>query len=231
MNAFQARLLSATSVQKEASSNAQVSLELETLRSRYTHIEEQNSDLKRENDQHQVHKLQLELELARLEQMAAGEGEDGVTIKVEHVATELNVSTTNIVTESTEDHAGSILRNTREANISKSNINAAREIYNVTMSGDTHMLQGKVLELSDEVKKMNEEREQLQKQIITLQEAAEDRSRRKVEFQLAVLAFSQLIIYDKDIFLAPSQNNKFQDLQSQGMSRREKILRKLLCLS
>ncbi|TFK17225.1 hypothetical protein FA15DRAFT_711022 [Coprinopsis marcescibilis] len=162
MNAFQARLrlLSATSVQKEASIDVQISPE---LRSRYTQLEEENSNPRK-----------------RLEQMAAGE--DYVTIQVEHGATELNVSTTNLATKSTEGHAGSILRNAREVNISKSNINAAREIYNVTISGDTHLLQGKIFELSDEVKKMNDEREQFQRQIATLQEAAEDRSRRKVEF-------------------------------------------------
>ncbi|TFK29072.1 hypothetical protein FA15DRAFT_424679 [Coprinopsis marcescibilis] len=140
---------------------------------------------------------------------------DSVTVQVESVATEFsNGSTTNPAAESSsaEHQPVSMLPNTREANLNHCNVSAAKEIYHVTMNGDTRLLQGSIDELFAEMKIFKNERDRLQEENRMLQEKAQDRVRRQ------------------GVFSAPYRDNRLQEQQPQVISRREKLLRKLLCL-
>ncbi|TFK29071.1 hypothetical protein FA15DRAFT_700353 [Coprinopsis marcescibilis] len=175
-----------------------VNLELKELRLRYELLESENLELINANEQHEEDREQLESELAVLKQLTAGG--NGAAIQVEHVATEINVSTTNTNAESSaDDQAISILANTQNPNISHSNFTAAREILNVTMSGDTPMMQGRIDELLAEMKNLKDERNRLQEENKALQEGAEA------------------------IFSESTQGNKLQEQQPQVMLRREKV--------
>ncbi|TFK19027.1 hypothetical protein FA15DRAFT_648858 [Coprinopsis marcescibilis] len=142
-------------------------------------------------------------------------GYRNMEIQVEHENIQIDISRASSLAPNTPEGGleGSILSNTRHANISHSNFTAAKDVYNVSIAP---LDQERLEVLSAEVRALKDERDQLQSQLKAVQELEKDRVRRQGIFSASRPNPSEAKL---------TQHEKPSDVKGP-----KRILRKLFCL-